>query len=154
MMLPLAAAVFLHECAHLAALRLCGGRIRSLRPAPFGLCIVYDENSVSLGGELLVSVAGCAVNIGSAVLSLLLYWLLHIDILNFGIVSLLAAALNLLPVQPLDGGRLVYLVLSAWRGPDFAGRVTATCTYLAAFPVFLLASYLLLTGQAGIYPLL
>lgn len=154
LMLPLAAAVFLHESAHILALRLCGGRMRSFRPAPFGLCIEYDENTLSLGGEIAVSGAGCVVNLLSAVLSLLLYRFFRLDILNFGIVSLLTAALNLLPVHPLDGGRLLYLLLCARRDPDFANRITAVLTYCFGFLVFLFASYLLLTSQAGIYPLL
>ena len=154
LMLPLAAAVFLHESAHILALRLCGGRMCGFRPAPFGLCIQYDENSLSLGGEIAVSGAGCAVNLLSAAVSLVLYRFCGVDILDFGIVSLLTAALNLLPVQPLDGGRLLYLLLAAWRDPCFACRVTAVLTYGFGFLLFLLASYLLLTSQAGIYPLL
>lgn len=154
LMLPLAAAVFLHESAHILALRLCGGRMCGFRPVPFGLCIQYDENSLSLGGEIAVSGAGCAVNLLSAAVSLVLYRFCGVDILDFGIVSLLTAALNLLPVQPLDGGRLLYLLLAAWRDPCFACRVTAVLTYGFGFLLFLLASYLLLTSQAGIYPLL
>lgn len=154
LMLPLAAAVFLHESAHILALRLCGGRMRGFRPAPFGLCIEYDENSLSLGGEIAVSGAGCAVNLLSAAVSLVLYRFCGVDILDFGIVSLLTAALNLLPVQPLDGGRLLYLLLAAWRDPCLACRVVAALTYGLGFLLFLLASYLLLTSQAGIYPLL
>ena len=154
MMLPLAAAVFVHECAHLIVLRLCGGRMRSFHPAPFGLCIEYDENTLSLGGEMLVSVAGCAANLLSAMLVWVLYRFFSVDILDFGIISMLTAALNLLPVHPLDGGRLLYLLLSAWRGPDAACRITAMCTYVATLPFFLFASYLLLTSQAGLYPLL
>ena len=154
LMLPLAGAIFLHESAHLLALRLCGGRMRSFRPAPFGLCIEYDENTLSLGGEIAVSGAGCLINFLSAVVSLLLYRSFAVDILDFGIVSLLTAALNLLPVHPLDGGRLLYLLLARWRDPDFANRVTAVLTYCCGFLVFLFASYLLLTSQAGIYPLL
>ena len=154
MMLPLAAAVFLHECAHIAALRLCCGRMRSFRPAPFGLCMEYEENSLSLGGEIAVSVAGCAVNLLSTVLSWLLYRFFAVDILDFGSISLLTAALNLLPVQPLDGGRLLYLLLSMFRDPDFANRMSAVLTYCFGFLFFLFASYLLLTSQAGIYPLL
>ena len=154
LMLPLAGAIFLHESAHLLALRLCGGRMRSFRPAPFGLCIEYDENTLSLGGEIAVSGAGCLINFLSAVVSLFLYRSFAVDILDFGIVSLLTAALNLLPVHPLDGGRLLYLLLARWRDPDFANRVTAVLTYCCGFLIFLFASYLLLTSQAGIYPLL
>ncbi len=153
-MLPLAGAIFLHESAHLVTLLVCGGRLRSFHPAPFGLCMEYDANTLSLGGEIAVSAAGCAINVLSGAASLLLYRFCKVDILDFGILSFLMAALNLLPVQPLDGGRLLCLWLSAWRDPDFACRVSGVVTYCFAFAVFLLASYLLLTSQAGIYPLL
>ncbi|MBQ4598947.1 MAG: hypothetical protein IJB19_03455 [Clostridia bacterium] len=154
LMLPLAGAIFLHESAHLLTLRLCGGRMRSFRPAPFGLCIEYDENTLSLGGEIAVSGAGCLVNLLSAAVSLLLYRFFAVDIFDFGIVSLLTAVLNLLPVHPLDGGRFLYLLLAKRYDPDLANRVTAVLTYCFGFLIFLFASYLLLTSQAGIYPLL
>ena len=136
LMLPLAAAVFLHESAHILALRLCGGRMCGFRPVPFGLCIQYDENSLSLGGEIAVSGAGCAVNLLSAAVSLVLYRFCGVDILDFGIVSLLTAALNLLPVQPLDGGRLLYLLLAAWRSLLCVPRDGGADIWLWLFAVF------------------
>ena len=154
LMLPQATAICMHECAHLIALRLCGGKARKFSPAPFGLCIEYDANSLSPRGEFFVYAAGGTVNLLSAAVSFLLYRLSDIDILDFGIVSLLVGALNLLPIQPLDGGRLLFLLLSMWCGPSFAYRVTGVCTYLAALFLFLFASYMLLTTQAGLYPLL
>ena len=154
LMLPQAVAICMHECAHLAALRLCGGKARKFSPAPFGLCIEYDANSLSPRGEFFVYAAGGAVNLFSAVASFLLYRFCDIDILNFGIVSLLVGVLNLLPIQPLDGGRLLFLLLFGWCGPSLAYRVTGACTYLAALLMFLFASYMLLTTQAGLYPLL
>ncbi len=153
-MLPFAAAVFVHESAHLVVLRLAGGRLRSFAPAPFGLCMEIDENTLTLRGEAAVAAAGSAANLLCTLISLLLYRLCSVDILSFGIISMMLALLNLLPAAPLDGGRLLYVCLAARRGPDFAARCLCALTYIISFFWFLFASYLLLTTQQGLYAVL
>lgn len=153
-MLPMAIAVFLHECAHLAALCAFNGRMLRFRPAPFGLCMEFDENSLSIGSEAVVSAAGCIVNLLSAVIAVICYRFFEIDILDFGIVSLLVAIVNLIPAEPLDGGRLLHIAVSAVFGPFAAAKVSAAVTYIFGFTVFLFASYSLLTSVSGVYPLL
>ena len=152
-MLPIALTVFLHESAHLVALRCLGGRMRGFSPAPFGLCIAYDENSLSLAGEILVSAAGCLVNLLSAVTAVLLYVCAGVDLLAFGAVSLAIALFNLLPVFPLDGYRLLQLVCT-WRcGPAAAERGSAIFSYILGFLLYVFSSYLFLCGM-GTYPFL
>lgn len=153
-MLPLAVAIALHECGHLIALRALGGRICEIRPAPFGLCIEYDESTLSLRGEALVSAAGCLMNTVSVIVSILLYKFFRVDIIDFGIVSAALAFLNLIPAKPLDGGRLLIVMLEYFFGQRVAFTVSAAVTYIFGFAVFLFASYSLLTSQSGIYPLL
>ena len=153
-MLPLAVAVVLHECAHLAALRLCGGRLRDFCAAPFGLCLVLDEGTLSLGGEAIVCAAGCFANLLCAGFAFAAYALFSVDLLLLGTVNLLTALLNLLPMPPLDGARLLFLLLSARRDPMFAGRAVAILGYALSMLVFLFSSYLLLTTGEGMYALL
>lgn len=153
-MLYMAGAILLHECAHLAALRLLGGRVRSFRAAPFGLCIAYDENTLSPRGEILVTAAGCFVNFLTAFAAILLYRLGVCDLFFFGIINALVGSMNLLPMEPLDGARLLQLVLMLFCMPDTATRIVQSVTYICSFLLFLTATYLLLTGQAGIYPIL
>lgn len=153
-MLPMAVAVLLHECAHLAMLKLLGGKMQKFTPAPFGFCMEFDESTLSLAAEALVSAAGCTVNLLSVLISFLLYKCFSIDILNFGTVSLVLALVNLIPTEPLDGGRILSIFITAIKGPTAAYRVTSVITYVFGFVVFLVASYALLTSQSGIYPLL
>lgn len=153
-MLPFAVAVFVHESAHLVMLRLVGGRLRSFAPAPFGLCMEIDENTLTLRGEAAVAAAGSAANLLCTLISVLLYRFCFVDILTFGIISFLLALLNLLPASPLDGGRLLYVCLAARRGPDFAARCLCVLTYIVSFFWFLFASYLLLTTSEGLYAVL
>lgn len=153
-MLPLAMAITLHELGHLAAIRLLGGKIRGITPAPFGLCINLDDSSLSLCGEAIVSAAGCIVNLASVAVSVLLYKFFGIDIIDFGIVSAALALLNLIPAKPLDGGRLMETLAEVIFGPNVSYVISAVVTYAFGLVVFLFASYSLLTSQNGIYPLL
>ena len=153
LMLPLAAAVFIHEAAHILVLRLVGGRLRDFRAAPFGLRLEIDESTLSVGGEALVAAAGSGANLlcaGAAYSKAAA----RIDLAAFGALSLLYAFVNLLPALPLDGGRLLCLALAARGDPLRAVRVTAGVSLFLALAVFLAASYRLLTTGQGLYALL
>ena len=153
-MLPMAGAILIHECAHLAVLRLLGGRVRAFHTAPFGLCIEYDENTLSLRGEIFVTAAGCLANLLTAALCICLYATVRFDLLFFGIVNAGVCCMNLLPILPLDGARILLLCLAMRFSPDSAERAVGYVTHGCSFCLFLLSSYLLLSGQAGVYPLL
>ncbi len=154
MMLPLAAAIFLHECAHLVILKLFGGKLKRFTPAPFGLCMEFDESTLSLGGEIAVSLGGCVINLVSMLASVLIYKFFGLDFLDFGIASLVLALVNLIPTEPLDGGRILFVSIAYFKGPCAASKITSIITYFFGFFVFLFASYTFLTAQSGIYPLL
>lgn len=153
LMLPLAAAVFAHEAAHILVLRLVGGRLRDFRAAPFGLRLEIDESTLSVGGEALVAAAGSGANLLCAGVAALLY-AAGIDLVAFGALSFLYALINLLPALPLDGGRLLCLALAARGDPLRAVRVTAGVSLFLSLAVFLAASYRLLTTGQGLYALL
>lgn len=149
-----ALAVAIHECAHLVALRLLKGRIVSFHVAPFGLCIDYDAESLSLLGELFVCASGCLANLITALLTFVLYSVFTVDLISFGIVSAALALMNLLPIYPLDGYRVVRLLLSLFTSPFAASRIAFLISCVCGFAFFCASSYLLLTSVSGIYPLL
>jgi len=109
-------AVAAHETGHLLMLRLCGKRLRRVSLTLFGPEI--DYRGALLGREALLCIGGgplLGLLYAAAALSLPgALWQLS------GALSLLLSLFNLLPVLPLDGGRL----LSALRGEDTARRVS------------------------------
>lgn len=96
-------AVCAHELGHLLPLLLCGHRLRRISVSLFGLELDYAgrlEGGAALfcigGGPLAGTVyALLACSLGGA------FWRIS------GAVSFLLTAFNLLPILPLDGGRLV-----------------------------------------------
>ncbi|MBQ7661502.1 MAG: site-2 protease family protein [Clostridia bacterium] len=152
--IPVAAAVLLHEGGHLLVLWLVGGRVRRFLPSPFGLCITLDENTLSLASEAAVAAAGSAVNLLSALAVFLFVHPADGAWFGFFTVSLFLAAVNLLPLHPLDGGRLFELLLAACTDPLTAARGVRRIGLLFSYLLFLFSSYLLAVGEGGMYLLL
>lgn len=102
-------AAVVHELGHYAALRLCGGRLTKIRIGVFGAEMEY-EGLLRNAGAVLCSAAGplagavyavCACTAGGRFLRM------------SGTVSFLLSAFNLLPVLPLDGGRMTEVILGS-----------------------------------------
>ena len=130
-LLPVAA----HELAHLLALRLLGLRIETLTLEPRGLCVHYRDGG---RGELLAALAG---PLGGAVYALA-FWNARIPWLRDSAgLSLLLTAFNLLPVTPLDGGRVFSRLCARTLGEERGGRLAG-----AVSAVFL--ALLLIAGVA------
>ena len=116
---PFLAAMTVHELAHAAVLLLLGGRIESVR-----LSFAQVELRTGLLSdrtELWSTAAGPGIN-------LLCGWLFRRWMPAFAAVSLLLALFNLLPVWPLDGGRLLRTLLRMrWgaAGVDASASVRA-----------------------------
>lgn len=104
-------AALMHECAHIAALRVCGVRIERVRLGAFGAEIVCHAHNLTYPQELLCTLAGIAVNLFfAAVLARAALYGLWEDGYIYAGAHLTLAVFNALPVQPLDGGRALYLI--------------------------------------------
>ena len=100
--LPVAA----HELGHVLALRLAGLRIRSFRAEMKGLCIEYS-GFCGTAGHVFAAAAGPLAGLAYAFAASRWAKLSGSETaaLSAGI-SLLLSLFNLLPVLPLDGGRI------------------------------------------------
>ena len=139
---PFLAAMTVHELAHAAVLLLLGGRIESVR-----LSFAQVELRTGLLSdrtELWSTAAGPGI-------SLLCGWLFRRWMPAFAAVSLLLALFNLLPVWPLDGGRLLRTLLRMRWG---AAGVDASQTLGLLFGLGLLAGAVFAARRwdAGIWP--
>lgn len=139
---PFLAAMTVHELAHAAVLLLLGGRIESVR-----LSFAQVELRTGLLSdrtELWSTAAGPGIN-------LLCGWLFRRWMPAFAAVSLLLALFNLLPVWPLDGGRLLRTLLRMHWG---AAGVDASQTLGLLFGLGLLAGAVFAARRwdAGVWP--
>lgn len=117
-----AAAAAVHELSHLLALRLLGLRVDAVSPEPGGLCIRY-EGECSPTGHAAAAAAGPLGGCLYACAALLAARSLGMDWLRLsGQISLFFSGFNLLPILPLDGGRMFLILCCAALGEEPGGR--------------------------------
>ncbi|MBO4265346.1 MAG: site-2 protease family protein [Clostridia bacterium] len=100
----------LHECGHIAAALICGCKNMSMTFMPFGAKISF-YGTVSYKKEAFIMFFGAGANLICCFAALLMMRIFKTDLIFFFFSSLILAAVNLLPVSALDGGKLLYSLL-------------------------------------------
>lgn len=131
-MLSALCALFLHECGHLTAARLCGADVSEMEITPLGGVISLENPDALTGGRrFLVASFGPLFSLLGCLLAPALFASGAASFAfcaSFAKASLLLLLFNLLPVLPLDGGRMAEAAL----GRFFPDRtVTRALVYAA-----------------------
>ncbi|AMA72129.1 MULTISPECIES: M50 family metallopeptidase [Aneurinibacillus] len=108
--------VLLHELGHVTAARWYGWRVKRIELLPFGGVLEIEEwGNTMPGAEFVVALAGPLVN---ALLIVFGLAMMQLEIWSsvwtafFVYSNLLIGGFNLLPIWPLDGGRVMQTALS------------------------------------------
>lgn len=145
-------AALLHELAHYAVLHLCGVRAARFTLTGLGASLYVPElHRLSYGAELLSAAAGPLMN-------LMLWVLLSLtgreELTLFAGAQMVLGVLNLLPVRPMDGGRILWLATAYLTEPYTADRVAAAVGLAASSALLALCLWLVLTTGSGLFLLL
>lgn len=116
----IALSALIHELGHIGAARLFGGRVEALSLEMSGAELRFAySHPLGYAHENMIALAGPAMNLFAAVIAL---WsgavLPAVTCVGLGLF-------NLLPVSPLDGGRVFFNLLAERFGPDTAERISA-----------------------------
>ncbi len=130
--------VLLHELGHALTARACGIRTEDITLYPIGGVARLERMPRKPGAELLITLAGPAVNVAIAgvIFALLAVataihplWSLESIVPSFLAtlmnINLLLAAFNMIPAFPMDGGRVFRASLSGWLGRLRATEIAA-----------------------------
>lgn len=108
--------VFIHELGHVAAARLFGIPVISIQMLPFGgVAVMEDTVHLSAGKEMMIALAGPFQNLLLIVCAYFYQFIGYGDgaFLNYFIeCNIIIALFNLLPVLPLDGGKISQAMIS------------------------------------------
>ena len=137
-------AAILHELGHYWVLRRLHARVTAIRITALG-AEMQVAGRLSYGGELLAAAAGPAVNLA---LALLLGYggRLWSPLYLFAGAQLMLGVFNLLPVQPLDGGSLLWNFAAWLTEPYTADRVAGVVGFGVAALLTLAAGAALMLG--------
>lgn len=152
----------LHESAHIASYIFFNASVLSIEVLPFGLSAsIGRSSSLSCKAEIVSSVSGPLMNLGLAVLFILLPKSLIVGSEYFIYCNFAFFIVNMLPVIPLDGGRVLYFFLLRNHKLDSVSMIVKIVSFLVSSSVLVLGIYILLvTGLnmsillIGIYLLL
>lgn len=143
-LLAMVAAAAFHELCHWAAIRWMGFPAGSLRLGLRSANMALPE--MSRGRELICALAGPA---GSFVLVLLIRWIPRI-----AICAAVQFLYNLLPLYPMDGGRVLRSLLAMALPPPKAERIRIWIEGIFCAILLGLGLYTAFFLKLGLFPLL
>ena len=161
----------LHEGGHIVAARKLGIGIKEVKIDFTGVRICTDNEISSYTNELILAAAGPFVNLVSVTLAICFFSVLGIAparvadavlvffdgeanlvgaIGFFAASSVLQGGINLLPINTLDGGRMLFCATALLFGERAACVVIKITSFAAAFVLWTVSLYLLLKVSSGL----
>ena len=148
---------FLHEIGHIFIGTILGFKVYLFEIKPLGFCVSFnnpikDYNIKILKAtkleikKIFIYMAGPIFNISIAII----VYFLHIsDALKYDIIyiNLILALGNLIPIYPLDGGRIIKSVICLFKGIKKADILTEKISYIVIIIFLVLSSILFLKVQ-------
>ncbi|WP_214481461.1 M50 family metallopeptidase [Bacillus sp. SM2101] len=126
--------VFVHEMGHVLAAHFFSWRIKRIALLPFGGVAEVDEHgNRPIKQELIVILAGPLQHIWLLGVGYLLYTTSLLSEDSFQLFvnqNLVILSLNLLPIWPLDGGKLLFVILSLKQPFSNAHKRTLSCSFI------------------------
>ncbi|MBE5731094.1 MAG: hypothetical protein E7350_04010 [Clostridiales bacterium] len=130
--------IVLHELAHAEMATRLGYTLDSFVLMPYGASLCGDFECVRSKDEILIALAGPLCNIIIAVVTVAVWWIFPASYVftdRVVFANLFTAAFNLLPVFPLDGGRVALAAFSVFMPRQRAYRRVRIFGYIAS-PLF------------------
>ncbi len=146
---PVLLAVLLHESAHILVIRLMGYEIEKVDVRAFGISVkVEGIEYIPYTKEIIIAAAGPLAGIVTACVFLVAAKSFGIYSLGyFAGVNIVITAINLLPVYPLDGGRIVLCTLAKFMAHRVAYTIAYILSILSAGALFGLCAYFASVGE-------
>ena len=129
----------LHESGHIFLMYMFSSPPEKLTLGFFGMRIEKRENALSYLQEALVAFAGPCVNLLICLLSFIIYQFCEEEIiLRLAFINLLLGAFNLIPIEPLDGARIIKNTLSIFFNEQCIEKILNIFLYIFLSLLFMI----------------
>ena len=137
-------AVLCHELGHVAAIFLCRKRITSISFGVIGAAI--ETEPMTYRQELLCASMGPLINF-------ILFSICYRFNMVFGLVNLILLVYNILPVYPLDGGRMLRAFLLIRISEDKVRRIVHIISAIFTAILMISSVCIVIYLQWGLWPM-
>ena len=151
--LPMIAAVVIHETAHLITMRLIGCAPKEIVLIPASVRIIRDI-SVKSSHETEISLSGPLANFVFFCIFYIAYLMFPYNkLLDFSVINLLIGAFNLLPVKGLDGGIILKKICQSFMSEEKAELTVNVCAIILAVLLIFLGVRFLINHNRNFTPI-
>lgn len=140
----------LHELGHLLAMQIKGSFVREIDFGLVNIDILDDtfKGESSDKNQLFVLLSGAAFNFIVATFMLLIYFLSRVNIFKiFGIQNFIVGTLNLFPISQLDGGRILFILISKKLDIVLADKILKIISIVFLLPIIVLGFIILVKSR-------
>lgn len=110
-------ALLMHELAHMLVAVNKGYKLKELRLDIFGLSLALADK-LDERDNFAINIAGPLCNLLLAILCMAMYWIMPVSyryLNDFCVSNLALAFFNILPIYPLDGGKIMSGIFSSYK---------------------------------------
>ncbi len=109
------ATAVVHELGHSFVSANLGYRLNKITLMPFGAVVVGNIEGLKFSDQAKIALAGPIINIAVSLFFIAMWWMYpncyaYTDVVVYSNLSM--ALVNLLPIYPLDGGRIIFCFLA------------------------------------------
>lgn len=148
---------FIHELGHLMAGILCGMKPERLEIKPYGVSISFKlfpkDYNIKIGKGSKLEIKKIFVAIAGPIINLLITLIIvHIPIEIFTKLMIIYANIlimifNLLPIYPLDGGRIIKSILHILYGKKASERYINNISFITLIAITFISSIIIYVAQ-------
>ncbi len=131
--------VLIHELGHMLIARKLGYFCARIKLMPFGAVFEAESDEFCPKDEILIAVTGPLVNLVVALIIVCLWWVYpncYYITCDFAIANLVCGVFNLVPIFPLDGGRVVLALISKNFDRKLSVKIVKIITIIFAVVMF------------------
>lgn len=130
-----------HELAHAYMARKKGYQIGKIKLMATGAVLEAESDEFTFADEVLIALAGPVFNLLLCLIIIVLWWIKP-EIYNYTqdlcVVNLAIFCFNMLPIFPLDGGRILLGLLSKKTERSQAVKIVKTISVILSFLLFII----------------
>lgn len=143
------ASVIAHEAGHILALKYFGSYPRKIKLTLFDIAIIDCKKITrSNKAELIITLAGVTVNFILAIISyLIINFFKNSYIEMFLNTNFTLGLFNILPIDSLDGGQALFILLSTKFSPFTSMKILDVISFIVLIPVAVIGFLVLLQSK-------